>query len=59
MRGERRFRAIAYEISTPSPRRKLEYGVCGILDFLNLNTEFGHWIPAKAGMTGVNLAHMR
>ncbi len=27
--------------------------MCGMLDFLSASSELGHWIPAKAGMTGI------
>ena len=45
-------RAIAYEITTSSLRRKPESKVCRMLYFLNETTEFWLWILAKAGMTG-------
>ena len=45
--------AIAYEITATSLRRKPESRACNLLDFRNETTDFGHWIPAFAGMTVV------
>ena len=50
-------RVIDYTTVTPttppSLRRKPESRVCEIVDFPNKIAEFGHWIPASAGMTGM------
>ena len=46
-----RGRAIAYEIAVTSLRRRPESRACNLLDFRNETTDFGHWIPAFAGMT--------
>ncbi len=46
-------RAIAYEITAPSLRRKPESIACGMPDSRNYSDESVHWIPAKAGMTGI------
>ena len=48
-------RAIAYEITSPSLRRKPESRSYDMLDFRNGSNGLGHWIPAKAGMTIVKL----
>ena len=44
-------RAIAYEITTPSLLRKQESRACNLPGFRNETANFGHWIPAFAGMT--------
>ena len=53
-RAPRRPRAIAYEITATSLRRKPESRACNLLDFRGEATGIGHWIPAFAGMTVVN-----
>ena len=52
-RAPRRPRAIAYEITATSLRRKPESRACNLLDFRGEATGIGHWIPAFAGMTVV------
>ena len=46
-------RAIAYEITATSLRRKPESRDCNLLDFCSETIGTGHWIPAFAGMTVV------
>ena len=53
-RAPRRPRAIAYEITATSLRRKPESKACNLLDFRGEATGIGHWIPDFAGMTVVN-----
>ncbi len=48
-------RAIAFEITTPSRRRKTE-SIRSLHERIgNVINEFGHWIPACAGITGIKL----
>ena len=49
----RKGRAIAYAITQSSLRRKPESINHPTLDFRNKTDDFGHWIPACAGMTVV------
>ena len=48
-------RAIAYEITTPSLRRKPESIRLSHERTGSVINEFAHWIPAFAGMTGIKL----